>query len=94
MLLPLMLLQLMLLALMFLQLMLLPLTLLEPMMLQLFQKKHLENGTNGLGGITEESAGSACVAGQMNISVKECASTLSAVWLPRSILRKSWGSDC
>ena len=62
--------------------MLLALMLLEPMMLQLLQKKHLENGTDGLGSIMEESAGSACVVGQMSISVKECASTLSAVGFP------------
>ena len=43
---------------------LLALMLLEPMMLQLLQRKHLENGTNGLGSIMEESAGSACVVGQ------------------------------
>ena len=48
----------------------------------------------GSGKCTEVKGASACAVDKLSISVKECASTLSAVWLSRSILRKSWGSDC
>ena len=48
----------------------------------------------GSGKCTEVKGASACAVDKPSISVKECASMLSAVWLSRSILRKSWGSDC
>ena len=46
----------------------------------------------GTGNYTEVKGASACAVDEPSISVKECASTLSAVWLSRSIRARVGGA--